>query len=133
MKKATYTELCRALRDVERVPEPSPADDFWRRFRARADLIPAEGRAGRRRTRPALWPRWVLGAATVLALAAIFLSIELSQLFSEPGHDARLSRIDEVNVFMEHRSVMIMNDPEHGGTLLWVAGAEEGISHEPNG
>lgn len=130
MKNRRETPLRNALRQAAALPESRPAAAFWLDFRARAALTmqtapePAAVVGG-----SALFRHWALAIAAllvVLGLGYAFLrppatSVEIAQ--APVAALPALSTIEEVEVFSEYSSVMIVEDIENGGTVIWVASA----------
>lgn len=118
----------RALRAHCAVPASVPADDFWSLFRARAALVPRVAR------RPAvaalrLWGGrlgWV--TAVCVVGVAVWIGIRpppaVGPLAPERLTLAGLSTVDQVDVRVPYGSLLIVRDPQHGGTLVWVAGVQ---------
>jgi hypothetical protein len=134
MKKSRLSdnELKQLLAGQQRIPPMADADEFWARFRARAELVPqAEPSPAAHGLGTALWPRWALAGVTVAALILLMLTIELP-LRRSSGRQAlqALSKVDQVDVFVDYASMMIVEDSENGGTLVWLAGID---AEAPNG
>lgn len=129
--------LRKALCEASSLPEPRPAAAFWQDFRARASLtvqqsperaavVPADGMLS--------W-RWA-GAALVLLL--LVSAVVALHPWARPGPvqvatvplpvapPAALSKVEEVEVLSDYSSVMIVEDAENGGTVIWVASADTG-------
>ncbi len=131
MKMNRKTNLGELLRTTARVPE-RPAADFWEDFRARATLVP---QAVPSRT-AAPTGRWLLAAASLAAAVMLIFAIALPRSGSNdgslavaslptPAKNGRLSRIEEVQVFLDNASVTIIEDSENGGTVVFVEAAPQ--------
>lgn len=96
-------------------PAMRTRDEFWADFRARARMTP--------QTQPeeapsrAWMPRWGYAAA---AVAAMVLVAGLAVWF--PSRKAPLSPIRSFEVVAPHTGVIIMEDEQDRGTILWVTG-----------
>jgi hypothetical protein len=137
MSTARNRALKKALCDAATLPQPRPATAFWQDFRARASLTVQQ--APEAATAPGgtlLSLRWA-SAALVLLLglgaAALYLHprLEPVQVAVAPAAPPRpalppsiLSKVEEVEVLSEYSSVMIVEDAENGGTLIWVASVD---------
>ncbi|MDX9979122.1 MAG: hypothetical protein RBU25_03645 [Lentisphaeria bacterium] len=122
-RKSNLGELLRLA-----APTPErPAADFWADFQARASLVPQA--AGRDEPSPYPARR---GFATALAALAIAL-IVLAQFLPTGGKDQpllaalpppppgeTLSRIEDVQIFLDHASITIIEDSANGGTVVFV-------------
>ena len=124
-------ELKRLLEDQQRIPPMTDATEFWAKFRARAELVPqVEPSAPGRDQARAFWPRWGLAGVTVATLLLLMLTIEMPLWRGPDGAERQaLSKVDQVDVFVDYASMMIVEDSENGGTLVWLAGLE---AREPN-
>jgi|GEM_PF-1650969 len=136
MKTNRHRPLGQALRQAAPLPEPRPAAEFWQDFRARSALTLQEAPdrvavVGVRLTSL----RWVVATAAVLVLLAsvsVFLRTGPvpPQVAQAPTATATtttdLSTVQELEVFSEYSSVMIIEDAENGGTVIWVASADTG-------
>lgn len=130
MKNPRETPLRNALRQAAALPESRSAAAFWLGFRARAALTMQAAPET-----PAVVGGLALSRHWALAAAALLLVLGLGYAFlrppAAPAEIARapvaappaLSTIEEVEVFSEYSSVMIVEDIENGGTVIWVASA----------
>lgn len=128
MKTPHETALRQALRQAAPLPAARPAESFWQDFWARAALTHQESAAAARQ--PAgvgLLRPWAVGALGAVVFAGLVWAWLQSAV--TPGRLAQaptpastaLSKVEEVEVFSEYSSVMIVEDIEHGGTVIWVA------------
>jgi len=124
------TPLRQALRQAAALPEPRPADTFWQDFKARTALTGQETPGRLVVVGGSLLSRhWVLAAAA--ALVVVGLAFALLRPTAAPLQTAQmqtpqapaLSSVQEVEVLSEYSSVMIVEDIENGGTVIWVASA----------
>lgn len=122
------TTLRQALRQAAALPAARPAESFWQDFRARSALThqaepaPARQAAGVGLLRP--WAVGALGAMVFAGLVWAWLqsAVPSGRLAQAPAPaSTALSKVEEVEVFSEYSSVMIVEDIEHGGTVIWVA------------
>lgn len=131
MKPIRKAELGELLRTAAPVPE-RPATDFWEDFRARAALVP---QATPSRT-AAPTGRWLLAAASLAAAVVLVFAIALPRSGNNdnslavaslptPAKNGRLSRIEDVQVFVDNASVTIIEDSENGGTVVFVEAAPQ--------
>ena len=106
------------LRDaIQRMDAPAIRghEDFWSDFRARARLHPQHEPAPQSAL-PRMAP-WLLAACTA-ALVAVFV-------FVPPGRQTGpTSEILAVDVLARHSGVMIMNEDDSQGTILWICDME---------
>jgi len=126
--KSRETKLGAALREVA-PPTARSSQDFWEDFRARAALVP---QAAPHRAAPPVG-RWlfVVGSAAALVVAVS----AVSRLLTDPAGEGQqiasvpslpttvsgaLSRVDDVQVFQDDASVMVFEDSENGGTVVFV-------------
>ena len=115
-------KLREALADACVLPAPRSSRRFWDDFRARAELTVQESAA---RPRAVGVPGYVrpLGAC-LAAAAAVLAAISLLLPGGGNGGAPVLSKVDRVDVFVECDSVMIVEDTENRGTVIWLASAE---------
>ncbi|MCF7855723.1 MAG: hypothetical protein K9N51_13060 [Candidatus Pacebacteria bacterium] len=123
MKQISNKELRELVQRAEPTPRIPRADAFWGRFKARAECMPRETNE-RPPAYPRLWPKLALGAATVITLLLMLVVLEFPQLPVDNASGEPLSRVDELDVYIDHTSVMIMKDRRSGGTLVWITGTE---------
>ena len=119
-----------ALKAACAAPETRPAKTFWQDFRARASLTVqgvttvAEDNAAH----SLAWRPWASVAAAVIVLCTFFVlrqPVETTIASNPPPvAPAGLSKVDEVEVFSDYSSVLIVEDIENGGTVIWVAAAD---------
>lgn len=128
MKTPHETTLRQALRQAAALPEARPAESFWQDFRAHAALTHQESAATSRRAAGiGLLRPWAVGALGAMVFAGLVWAWLQSAV--TPGRLAQapdpattaLSKVEEVEVFSDYSSVMIVEDVEHGGTVIWVA------------
>ena len=125
MKKMSNRDLRELVQRAEGSPEIPSADVFWDRFRARAEMVSQERPASVAHGSGRLWPRIALAGVTVLALALLIVTLEMPRQPANGGSlETPLSRVDELDVYIDHTSVMIMKDRHGGGTLVWITGTE---------
>jgi len=123
MSKTTWNELKDALRQRQTTPEPQARDEFWAGFRERATETTQDGAKPSLGPAPVLFPR----LAVLAAAAAVVIAGLLAQLIRGPEDMPKqqlLSRVEEIEVFGEYSSVMIVQDADSGGTLVWVSDLE---------
>lgn len=121
-RKSNLGELLR----LASPPPERPAADFWADFRARASLVP---QAAGRETAPA-FAHWRFAAALAALVMALFA---LAQLLPTDGGNERLlaalpppppggtlSRIEDVQIFLDHANITIIEDSANGGTVVFV-------------
>lgn len=133
MKTRYGSRLRETLSQVSSLPPPRPCEEFWEDFRARAALTfqEAPGRAAAAGSRLASW-RWALAAAALvvmLAAAVTFLRPPAGPVqvaVALPASSPALSTVQEVEVFSDYSSVMILEDSQNGGTLILIASARQG-------
>ncbi|MBN2451118.1 MAG: hypothetical protein JXR77_12060 [Lentisphaeria bacterium] len=131
MKPLSGRQLRQALRQVDRPPEVRDADTFWEEFQARVALTSqqAPGQCARVVTHSAWWHvAWA--CVPVVALALVLSGLrqpDLPALAAAPlPASTVLSEVEQVDVFSDYSSVMIVEDEANGGTLIWVASMDAG-------
>ena len=87
-----------------------PAESFWNEFREQAE-------AARRTPKVIMWPT---PAARLLVAAACLALITAGALLLRPTTGTIASPVLSVTVDVEYNSMMILEDGESGGTVLWV-------------
>ena len=121
------TKLGAALREVA-PPTARSSEDFWDDFRARAALVP---QAAPHRAAPPVG-RWLFAVGSAAALVVAVFAI--SRLLPGPAGEGRianvpslpntvsgaLSQVEDVQVFQDDASVMVFEDSENGGTVVFV-------------
>jgi len=133
MRTNRSVPLRQALRAAAPLPDPRPATDFWQDFRARSALTMQEApeRVAVVGARLTSW-RWLAATAALLVVLAslgVFLRTGPgpSPIAQAPAPaPTNLSTVQELEVFSEYSSVMILEDVENGGTVIWVASADTG-------
>lgn len=129
MKPTHKPDLGELLRTATPVPE-RPAADFWEDFRARAALVPQAEPI--RATSPAT--RWLVATAALAAIVMLVFAVAqfrpeadrgsvLVAKLPPPAQTGGLSRVEDVQVFLDNASVTIIEDRENGGTVVFVEAA----------
>lgn len=119
--KHNENQLIKALKGSDKPPVSRGKDAFWADFKARAATVPQDG------AQPIPSPRilfqtWVRVAAAVLVLGVSgVLSVKMMNRSQAPE---KVSNIQEVDVFMEYSSMVILEDVDHGGTFVWITEEE---------
>jgi hypothetical protein len=121
----TARQLRELLRQHAALPELRARDEFWSDFRARAALRPPQ----HPEAVAVGWLGWLNGVRLRLAVAALAVLVALC-LVLDAWHGARpgaststvLSSVDEVDVLVNYGSLMILQDQENGGTVVWLTG-----------
>jgi hypothetical protein len=128
--KTDKSQLKTALRSVSAV-KSRPAGDFWDDFRARAKLIPQQQPT----TRPIPRSAWLVPlAAAALAVVVIAVGHLLPQpdaggVAAKPATKSTqvastaLSKVEDVQVFVDNASVTVFEDSKNGGTVVFVESA----------
>jgi hypothetical protein len=128
--KTDKSKLNAALRAVSPV-KPREAGDFWEDFRARATLVPQEKPVRRAIPRNA----WLVPlAAAALALVIVAVGHLLphpdgtgvaEKPTAKPTQVASrsLSKVEDVQVFVDNASVTVFEDSKNGGTVVFVESA----------
>lgn len=125
MKASHKPKLNQLLRLASPPPE-RPADDFWADFQARARLVP---QTAERTSAPAI-AHWRFAAALAAMALVLFAALQFwpatggsgTRMAATPpaGQTETLSRIEEVQIFLDHSSVTILEDSVNGGTVVFV-------------
>lgn len=110
----------------ESPPRPRSSEAFWAEFRARAALVNQDHPLG---TSPAgtAWLRWATAAAALVALASWLTVSGLrtpADTDSGGGYtvaQAETNQIKTFSVAAPHAGVIILNNAEHRGTIMWIA------------
>jgi len=107
-------------------PPERPAAEFWEDFRARARLVP---QIADREAAP-VFARWRFAAALAALVIALFALVQLLPTdngggqrlaaLPPPSPDGPLSRIEDVQIFLDHANVTIIEDSANGGTVVFV-------------
>ena len=126
--KTSKTRLDAALRSMS-PGKPRAADDFWEDFRARASLVPQ----AKPEARPVFARPWALALAAAALAMVIFAVGQLLPDTTDQGGiaktapatppqlaSAKLSRVEDVQVFLDNASVTVFEDNENGGTVVFV-------------
>jgi hypothetical protein len=137
MKTQRDRALAEALAKAAALPEPRSAEAFWQDFRARASLTVQETPATAAVHAGALFSlRWASVAAALLVVVGALTYLQpwarQTQVAERApavpaapsAQPALLSKVEEVDVLSEYSSVMIVEDAENGGTVIWVASAD---------
>lgn len=132
--KMTHKQLRTGLRQIAEPPPPRDRDEFWQDFRVRAALVPQQ-QVSIRRSRSGisigLWGA-LAGGGAVLVAAALAISSLVTQ--HNETSLAGVSRVEEIDVFADCSSVLVFEDTDNRGTLVWLAGLDHGgLSYEGNG
>ena len=132
MKKPSWQHICEVLRVRHAPPLPMPADEFWRRVgpflhadtaaSGPAALLPLPLWGGRK--------RWAFAVAAALLFSAAVVVLEWRRL-PQPGKKlAGISALEQVEVWVDYQSIMVVNSARHPGTVVWVSGMS--AQSEPN-
>ena len=126
MSRLSNEEIRHGLRQLPGAPAPRPAEEFWQEFRSRASLVPQAEPAPRASGWGAAWWRWAATGGLAAAAVVLILVASLHPPASTPGADVVLSKVEQVDVHVEYDSMMIVEDSQHGGTVVWIAGVQNG-------
>jgi ferric-dicitrate binding protein FerR (iron transport regulator) len=122
MKSLSNRDLRRYLRQADPPPAMMPREEFWQEFHARlAASAPAEHATA---ATPAFrfWWRYA-GAGLAAAAALLMVLLALQQPPSpRPESGSALSKVQEVNVYADYDTMLIVEDEKNGSTMIWVAG-----------
>jgi len=125
MKRVRWQQIRATLREQCQPPPLRSADEFWADFRARQQLVPqiADDPLA---VPPRFAVSWLpaLTGLAIVALVAVLFTKNLHTPPPTPVQAARLSEVEEVEVMVEYGGLMIMQDAESRGTLVWVTGME---------
>jgi hypothetical protein len=120
---ARNKDVVQVLREQVPQPEAPARERFWADFRARASLVPQQSAGGltvgRSRWRSPVYAVLSAAAAVVVAVA-VFRGSGSSAV--QPS--AKLSKVSELDVYMDYSSVMIVEDQQNRGTVIWMASAD---------
>ena len=117
-----WKDVRQSLREEYAAPPMPESDAFWEEFRKRAGTRTREAPVrALPRLRPAAWAPLAAAAALVL-LATLLFFRPAPQRKTVAAAD--LSQVEAVDVYAEYSSLMIMQDRENGGTLIWLAGVQ---------
>jgi hypothetical protein len=115
MSRVSWREIRQRLR-AEVPPPQSDAGAFWSDFRAHARLVPQIGPDREPALAGRLMAWWRL--APLAATLAILLAVALH------ARGPAANRLRFLEVFASHTGVIMMDDEQRHGTILWVAGLE---------
>lgn len=118
-----WQRIQEALRREHAVPPAPPAERFWATFRARVAVDGASAVRPALRFSPRRHLSWAAAALVALTLAVVSL---LPPAGRPVASTPRLSGVQEVDVFVPYSSMMIIEDDERGGSILWLAGLDMG-------
>jgi anti-sigma-K factor RskA len=120
--KTPWNRIEEALKEVVPTEQLSSDEDFWGDFRARASLVNQE--APSEVGRPAASRiRWSPALAVAAACAVVAIMVAGVTVFYDAAHDGP-SVVAYVEVIASHSGVLIMNDDDTEGTILWVVDME---------
>lgn len=121
MSRVKWHDVRKVLQQEFHTPATRSEGDFWSDFRVRAELGP--GPEGKAVASPGVIPRrfgWVL--AVCIVLAVVVTSLMIHKRTSGPGEMTALrSEVEEIEIFVPYTSVMIVQDAESGGSVVWLA------------
>ena len=101
-------------------PPPTDGNEFWSDFKARASLANQESVADA----PLHGSfHWVV-AARALAGVVLFAIMIAGAVFYVASREEGPNAVEYVEVIASHGGVLIMNDEESDGTILWVVDME---------
>ncbi len=130
MSGMKWQDMQSALRTACKAPEPRPAAEFWAEFNRRVAAMPAEALPATAASLPLSfpWARPLRWAAAALVAALLTLPVLLRQGAQAPArnHDQANSELEEIEVFVPYSTMMIMQDRESGGTVVWLADLNKG-------
>jgi len=113
------------LRDAAAPGEMRDREAFWAEFKARSRLVPrhcAETGSG---FEAAGWRGWTVGGGIAAALLAVTVSLWQLIPRGDDVEQVELSTVEEISVFAECSSVLVFEDDENEGTLVWLAGLQQ--------
>ena len=124
MGRLKWQQIRNALREQDRLPPvPAPAA-FWTVFRQRLGAGPAAA------VRPAVhpfglpWPRLVWAFAALAFIATALTTVVKMSTHERRRDGAIVAAVEEIEVFVPYSSMMIMQDEQSGGAIVWVAGLD---------
>jgi len=123
MSREKWQNVQDAIRQQYRAPVTRDKQEFWSDFRARAELGPGP-QAETPASSGVLVRRLSWALAACLATALLITALAYRTQTGAGQAYAQRSQIEEVQVFVPCASVMIMQDAESGGSVVWLADLE---------
>ena len=119
MKKHSHNDIEEGL--AKQVPdvEMTPSDEFWPDFKARAKMRTQEA-PDENRSRPAFLPWATAAACTVILLVSSIVLL----LNVEKTTELKNTSVTSLDVMAPHSAVIIMNDDQGDGTVVWIVDME---------
>lgn len=112
MSATPWKQIRTALR-AETPPPPVAPAAFWATFKARAALVNQDPVVPPAK---AAWWTWLVAPAT-LALVALALCVDLTAPAARPRMGNIITALD---VQGTHSGVLVIQDPESQGTIVWI-------------
>ncbi len=128
MGKLKWNVIQRALVASDTVPEPPPAEEFWADFKARASLAGRAPALSAARSPSVAWARFAWTTAAVAVVSALLLVplLRKPDVVSIAAVPVGTSTVEEIEVYVPYSSVMILEDEETGGTIVWLDDLDAG-------
>jgi len=121
MPKPTWKEIRDTLGKQPAPPPPAAAGQFWPDLRRRALPQPRTDSVTVSPLADWALPRWVAVAACIAVCVAGLLHTDLGHApTATPVAGGKPNTIQSLAVAASHSSVMILQDEDNSGTIVWI-------------
>ncbi|MEI6562784.1 MAG: hypothetical protein WCO42_00595 [bacterium] len=119
MSQVSWKEVETGLRGRRAPVSQNDAESFRQDFKARVSLMRQDSAEEERVVPLSPFLKWSYATAALAAMAIIGLVLW-------PSRDTMLTQIKSLQVLAPHSGVIIMNDEDGRGTVVWITDMEPG-------
>lgn len=125
MSRRDWKAIRKRIRAKYAAPSPRDGKAFWREFRTRAvqdgsDAAPVRVPLSRAPRIPLVWA----AAAVLIGVVSAVVLVKLRLETTPPRTARQVPAVEEIEVFVPYTSMMIMQDAEDAGSIVWVTDME---------
>jgi hypothetical protein len=99
-------------------------ESFWNEFKEKAKGLKQDADV----QEPMLYmPQWAKVAACFIIATCLFSSIFM---YNRSDSGPEISGVEDYEIYIDHSAVLILQDEDEAGTILWVTGLNENKNGE---